>query len=212
MKTNAERKVFGFTLIELLTVIAIIGVLAGILIPVISSARYSGKQSKSLNQLRSIGQAAWLYAAENKQQFPTLRTNGTAPLWTHHLYGYMEPYAVGSGFWCSPTLVDPLVDAHNVDFGDYGANDQVFTEPAALKTNATKNPAGVAMVMTARNGDKVSYHVFAPGYINNPSRTDNMPHARAKGNVLAVMVDGHVSSFQESDFVARRVALLNPAY
>lgn len=47
----------GFTLIELLTVIAIIGILAGILIPAIGNVRKSASQAKSMSNLKQIALA-----------------------------------------------------------------------------------------------------------------------------------------------------------
>lgn len=66
---------YGFTLLELLTVIAIIGLLAGILFPVINGARRSGLQAKSKTQF-----AQWKTAIESYRQE----------------YGYY-PFTQGSG-------------------------------------------------------------------------------------------------------------------
>jgi prepilin-type N-terminal cleavage/methylation domain-containing protein len=64
----------GFTLIELLVVIAIIGILAAILIPAIGSVRERAKVTQSTSNLRQIGAAMNLYANENNNKFPPMRS------------------------------------------------------------------------------------------------------------------------------------------
>lgn len=56
----------GFTLTELLVVIAIIGILAGILIPVIGHVRASGNTTRCAANLRQIGLQLLAYPADNK--------------------------------------------------------------------------------------------------------------------------------------------------
>lgn len=56
----------GFTLIELLTVIAIIAILAGILIPAIGNVRKKAATAKAVSNVRQIGMANSLYSQENK--------------------------------------------------------------------------------------------------------------------------------------------------
>ncbi|EIP98328.1 prepilin-type N-terminal cleavage/methylation domain-containing protein [Opitutaceae bacterium TAV1] len=63
----------AFTLVELLTVIAIIGVLAAILIPVTGRVRNQAKAAKCISNYKQIGQALYLYLAESRNILPNVR-------------------------------------------------------------------------------------------------------------------------------------------
>jgi prepilin-type N-terminal cleavage/methylation domain-containing protein len=67
---RSSRRVSAFTLIELLTVIAIVGILAGILIPVVGRVRSSARMISDISNLREIGKATALYWAESKNTMP----------------------------------------------------------------------------------------------------------------------------------------------
>jgi len=58
----------GFTLVELLVVISIIGLLAGLAIPAISSGMNKAKESTKISNLRGIYQACMLWSSENDGQ------------------------------------------------------------------------------------------------------------------------------------------------
>jgi prepilin-type N-terminal cleavage/methylation domain-containing protein len=69
----------GFTLIELLVVIAIIGILAGILLPILAKAKKKSNRVKCASTMSFIGKAFTGFSAEvSGNQFPWMVTMGTA--------------------------------------------------------------------------------------------------------------------------------------
>lgn len=62
----------GFSLIELMTVVLVVIVLVGILIPVVIKARERSKQSRCAGNLKQIGLALIMYANDFTAYFPNV--------------------------------------------------------------------------------------------------------------------------------------------
>jgi prepilin-type N-terminal cleavage/methylation domain-containing protein/prepilin-type processing-associated H-X9-DG protein len=107
MKTHSRH---AFTLIELLTVIAIIGILAAIIIPVTASVRESAKTAKCGASQRQIALAVILYAGANRDFLPgpVNRDVHAPPLGgppTDSLRDFIQPYIgdKSDSFWRCPS-------------------------------------------------------------------------------------------------------------
>ena len=86
----------GFTLIELLVVISIIGMLAGLMLPAVQSAREQGRRTTCINNQKNIA-LAFIQYEQTKGRFPYWRTTVTIDNnkvrnlgWIPQLFPYLE--------------------------------------------------------------------------------------------------------------------------
>ena len=140
--SSLKRKTASFTLIELLIVVAIIAILAGILMPALSSALRKAKIINCTGNQKNIGLALSMYASDNKEFFPACTYTTTQPWHYWHrallMAGYLgktfqtESQAYdndkrGKSILICPEDTDPYsVDTQKPrDFLSYGLNAEI---------------------------------------------------------------------------------------
>lgn len=167
----------GFTLVELLTVIAIIGILTAIVIPVVSNVRATARRSACTSNLRQIGVAIHLFVQDNRGLLPVATDFGTDPFgikgagnagwygWTHYTHPYVGKIdANKSNLYCPDILnTIPVTDSY-ANYTGYGYNKylgKVSNGVATLKRLAEiPQPARTPMLW-----EDVQYEA---GSTNNP--------------------------------------------
>ena len=128
--TTGRKGRKGFTLIELLVVIAMIAILAAILFPVFTQARKKAMQAKCLFNVKQMGMAFVMYAADNDGKFPlavgsdlsswpwkegTWKYITDRRIWTCPSNGYFATGGIYCDYAYNENLSGKRVDfAHNV--------------------------------------------------------------------------------------------------
>jgi prepilin-type N-terminal cleavage/methylation domain-containing protein/prepilin-type processing-associated H-X9-DG protein len=115
---NVRRDASAFTLVELLVVIAIIALLISILLPTLGRARQQSQSIRCQSQLRQIGIAFRLYAANNDDSLPIAYTDG-------RVNGVDDVWA-GSGTDWTLLLLNAMQKSEGLTFEE--ANDAGLTD------------------------------------------------------------------------------------
>ncbi|EIP98638.1 prepilin-type N-terminal cleavage/methylation domain-containing protein [Opitutaceae bacterium TAV1] len=202
----------AFTLIELLTVIAIIGILAAIIIPTVSSVRESANRARCVSNLRQIGIYFAFYAEENKGYLPDVSTSNGSHHWAYDIAGYYRK----NRFW-EPDPTNLLICPSNQKrfqnmTGRNGVNwcyamnvylgPEIFSSAAKRKLASLPEPSQTMLLSESGFHGTTPIAQMATSYWNKIDMGNWIggPHKGAN-NIL--WCDGHVSLFKDPDLIRK---------
>lgn len=215
----------AFTLIELLIVMVIIGVLSVLIFSGVNHAREAARSATCMSNLKQLGGALLLYAAENQNKLIPLQpatnpdTGKRPPIWTVQLAraGYLTSWngqgdaPCGTGVWACPSCAFT-----SYTHGGYGVVEGAIfvyeenkptgvSDTGSLRLSRIADPANTWLVGDAyQKSDEPNKSWYA--IWSKPERwTEHGPAARHNGKVNVCMVDGHVESLTIEEIKKRQL-------
>ncbi|AHF93730.1 N-terminal cleavage protein [Opitutaceae bacterium TAV5] len=212
----------GFTLVELLTVIAIIGILAAIIIPVVGAVRQKARGAQCMSNQRQLALAIRLYANDNKGQIPWLSEGNTNnnKWWTNLLVdgGYVPECqwrdrawgAAVSGVFRCPSIVDPVGWYGGIALSKAVANYGTSANGSSANINRIENPARVSLLADAPANPGNTSAQPDIGKTTN-AWSGRRVNRHSEGGYVA-FVDCHVSHWKETDLLANKSGVFDLPY
>jgi prepilin-type N-terminal cleavage/methylation domain-containing protein len=142
----------AFTVIELLVVVAIMGILAALLLPVLSKTKENGRRTACINNLRQVNLAIRLYADDWTDSLPILLEpnpypNGVGAYYKQLVKGYLGltgPASPGEMVFICPSDPSFHKQIHHAftsyTFNGYEADSSSIPRITGQKLSAIKNP------------------------------------------------------------------------
>lgn len=162
---NPKQSSSGFTLIELLTVIAIIGILAAILIPVVGRVRESARAVQCVSNLRQIGQGIHLYAEAHRGNAPAGQDNRRHEQYTGSTGGTSFWSTFHGGIW--PYVFDGT-SGEISDIRNTASTPNIFQCPTLYGTYPSASSATPDMFYSGEASDSNTNYSYALNHLAAP--------------------------------------------
>jgi prepilin-type N-terminal cleavage/methylation domain-containing protein/prepilin-type processing-associated H-X9-DG protein len=215
------RRHSGFTLVELLVVVGIIGVLASLLLPVLSRARESAQRASCTNNLRQIGIAFELYLLEHRETYPAADDPvSLSPFywlwmgrgWREQLVEYIPGDKDNPGvFWCptdprAETSFESTSYAYSMAF--YHSPEQIDAMDSVSDNFSNPVPAIPQRTAAVRNPSRKI--LVGEWYANHAAYGTDQGWFAEGGKRLFLFADGHVEYLDWTEINTANDGLPNP--
>ena len=176
----------AFTLVELLTVMGVIAILAGILLPALGYARAIGRRTKCTSNLRQLALGVNLYCDDCRDWYPPMWVSDSPTLrWMDLLVPYTQDFAV----YDCPSSAHILCPWDSRIYMAYGLNVYNFDGHClwyGVKRDFVSLPAATIVLADSADG---KYYVGSGDKFRDPVQFVDYRHS---GGFVAAFFDNHV--------------------
>jgi prepilin-type N-terminal cleavage/methylation domain-containing protein/prepilin-type processing-associated H-X9-DG protein len=193
-RSSAPRRRFAgrpaFTLVELLVVLAIVGILTGLMLPALAQAKSQARRAGCINNLRQIGLATLLYV-DQEQAYPPA-WSGPEQRWMDLLKPFLEK---SSRVYLCPADPEPRAVTWDPTIHlSYGINVFRFADRDTsfwygVRANRVQRPSGTILFADCTPG---KYYCGGGSIFQEPVIDVDYRHPRQ--SFVAVFADGHVET------------------